>query len=138
VVIADDVILALSLMSLGDDSDTSMRPRTWAFVQSSQKKSSWLQSQSVSEARGSAQELNHTGGEPGTRRTASGAQRAEEPIKAAVMETRSGRSGGHILKGPLECTRAEKSQYVRQSELSKGTSEWLCEGINASQRGYCR
>jgi hypothetical protein len=36
------------------------------------------------------------------RRTASGDP--EGPIKVAVMDTRSGRSGGHNLKGPLECT----------------------------------
>jgi hypothetical protein len=38
---------------------------------------------------------------PGTRRTASGDP--EESIKVAVMDTRSGRSGGYKLKGPLEC-----------------------------------
>jgi hypothetical protein len=38
---------------------------------------------------------------PGTRRTAS--VDSEEPIKVAVRDTRSGRSGGHGLKGPLEC-----------------------------------
>jgi hypothetical protein len=27
----------------------------------------------------------------------------DEPIKVAVMDTRSGRSGGHDLKGPPEC-----------------------------------
>jgi hypothetical protein len=40
---------------------------------------------------------------PGTRRTASGDP--EESIKVAVMDKRSGRSGGHKLKGPLECKR---------------------------------
>jgi hypothetical protein len=42
-----------------------------------------------------------SGGGPGTRRTASG--EPEEYIKVAVMDTRSGRSGGYNLKGSLEC-----------------------------------
>jgi hypothetical protein len=29
---------------------------------------------------------------------------SEEPIKVAVMDTRSGRLGGYNLNGPLECT----------------------------------
>jgi hypothetical protein len=40
---------------------------------------------------------------PGTRRTAPGDP--EESIKVAVMDKRSGRSGGYKLKGPLECKR---------------------------------
>jgi hypothetical protein len=44
---------------------------------------------------------------PGTRRTSCGDP--EESIKVVVMDTRSGRSGGHKLKGPLECKRHNPS-----------------------------
>jgi hypothetical protein len=49
----------------------------------------------------------------GTRRTASGDP--EESIKVDVMDTRSGRSGGHKLKGPLECKRHNDSSYSSDS-----------------------
>jgi hypothetical protein len=56
---------------------------------------------------------------PGTRRTASGDP--EESIKVAVMDKRSGRSGGHKLKGPLECKRhnlyKQKPRVCTQRDL---------------------
>jgi hypothetical protein len=57
---------------------------------------------------------------PGTRRTASGDP--EESIKVAVMDTRSGRSGGHKLKGPLECKRHSASGG-HWSECGKGEGD---------------
>ena len=67
---------------------------------------------------------------PGTRRTASGDP--EESIKVAVMDKRSGRSGGHKLKGPLECKRHNEEEEEEFNRLP-----WLGQSGRAAAGCAC-
>jgi hypothetical protein len=75
---------------------------------------------------------------PGTRRTASGDP--EESIKVDVMDTRSVRSGGHNLKGPLESLGVCIHQLGKRKQIhctSCGKKPDATKRVAVAARGGC-